>query len=298
MGFNDSSRRYYLHRLLKIIIFPGILSCFPGIFAQDINRQVYYLPYDKVVFITTHNAYNHRPDHLFPNQRYNITRQLNDGVRGFMLDIYLHKNQVEMYHGFRLLGHTKLIKTLIILKKFLDTHPDAIITLFFECYVPFKEVEKVFIQSKLMTYLNTQPKGKKWLTLNEMIASGKRLVVFSSENDSIKDSWYHYVYDYATETAYSNSKPSDFNFQSGRGSPENSLLILNNFLYSFTGTGSPCKAKHVNSFHFLFDRCMRCINETGKTPNFLAVDFYNKGKVFKVADSINKISLEQFYEVK
>jgi len=298
MGVIESGRRYHWLKLLIIIIFPGILSWSSAVFAQDVNRQLYSLPYDKVVFITTHNAYNHRPNHLFPNQRYNIKRQLNDGVRAFMLDIYPHKNQVEMYHGFRLLGHTKLIKTLNILKKFLDTHPDAIITLFFECYVPFKEVEKVFVQSDLMAYLNTQAKGKKWLTLNEMIASGKRLVVFSSENDSIKDSWYHYVYDYSTETAYSNSRPSDFNFKSDRGSAENSLLILNNFLYSFTGTGSPCKAKHVNSFDFLFDRCKRCMSQTGKIPNFLTVDFYHKGDVFKVADSINKITMKQFNEMK
>ena len=44
--------------------------------------------YNEVAYLTTHNAFNSDEDGLlFPNQSNNIASQLNDGVRGLMIDV-------------------------------------------------------------------------------------------------------------------------------------------------------------------------------------------------------------------
>ena len=48
-------------------------------------------PFDEVVFPTTHNAYNYETgvtQFFQPNQDFPIRRQLLDGVRGLMLDVW------------------------------------------------------------------------------------------------------------------------------------------------------------------------------------------------------------------
>lgn len=265
-------------------------------FSQKGDTGKYLLPYDKVVIAVTHNAFNYRPKFLFANQSRSIERQLNDGVRGFMLDIYMHKERVEMYHTYRFLGHTKLSKELKVIKKFLDRNPTEIITLFFENYVPFDELEKAFHQTGLLDYAYAQPLGERWPTLKEMAQKGKRLVVFSSERDLVPDNWCHFVYDYVTETSYYNLKTGDFNFRSDRGNNKNSLFLMNHFLYRFRAIASPFKSKKVNSFDFLFGRCVRSIFEKGKIPNFIAVDFYHKGDVIRVADSVNVLIVKGVFD--
>ena len=59
--------------------------------------------YNEVAYLTTHNAFNSDEDGLlFPNQSYNIASQLNDGVRGLMIDVYdyLEPQQPITPHSF------------------------------------------------------------------------------------------------------------------------------------------------------------------------------------------------------
>jgi len=262
--------------------------------AQYRDTNIYNLPYDKVVNIATHNSYNSRPFHIFPNQAYSVKHQLKDGVRALLLDIYLHKERVEMYHSYRILGHTKLITTLKVIKEFLIAHPHEVVTILFECYVPFPYIERDFTKSGLIDYVYTQPLKAKWPTLKEMTSKGKQLVVFSSERDYIPDNWCHFIYDYVTETSWFNNKTGDFNYRPDRGNKENSLFLMNHFLYRWRMVASPFKAKKVNSFDFLFGRCMRLILEKNRIPNFVAVDFYNRGKCIQVKDSLNAFIYRDF----
>lgn len=54
------------------------------------DEQLCELPLDEVVFATTHNsmAASDQPGWLIPNQELGIAQQLEDGVRGFMIDVY------------------------------------------------------------------------------------------------------------------------------------------------------------------------------------------------------------------
>ena len=51
--------------------------------------------YNEVAYLTTHNAYSSFEDGFYlPNQNLNITSQLNQGVRAFMLDVYSEDDEL------------------------------------------------------------------------------------------------------------------------------------------------------------------------------------------------------------
>ncbi len=69
--------------------------------------------FNEVAFLTTHNAFNCQ-EHGFnlPNQTWGITKQLHDGVRGLMLDVYDVNGVLTVYHGYSILGSMPLSQIL------------------------------------------------------------------------------------------------------------------------------------------------------------------------------------------
>src|SRR5690554_5963891 len=71
--------------------------------------------YDQVVYATTHNAFNASDEGFkLANQTHGVRRQLEDGVRGLMLDIYDEGDDVLVYHGVLsdFLGYARLADVL------------------------------------------------------------------------------------------------------------------------------------------------------------------------------------------
>lgn len=249
--------------------------------------------YDEVAYITTHNAYNsEEAGLLFPNHTFDIAHQLEDGVRALMLDVYDEGGVATQYHGFSALGTVPLADDLQVIKTFLDTHPNEVVTIIFECYISALMMEEVFTDVGLIPYLHEQTAGEPWPTLQSMIDSDKRLVVLTDkDNAQVGQDWYHYVWDFAVETHFTNNSPSDFDCDFNRGDPENDLFILNHFVTDANiGVGLPDQAEIVNEFSYFYDRAELCQAETGKFPNFLTIDFHELGNVFLVADSINGVA--------
>ena len=252
--------------------------------------------YNEVSFLTTHNAYNSKEDGFkLPNQKWNITTQLNSGVRALMIDVYDESGQLEVYHGFKVLGSKPFIHILKEIKAFMDENENDVVTIILECYASSDQIATDFKNSGLSKYLYPKTIDEEWKTLEQMIIDNTRLVVFSDKNDAQTDQeWYHYIWDYAVETDYSNNKKEDFDcdFNRGRDNAANKdLFILNHFLTnSVTGVGRPNKSKEVNSNPYFLERVKECQQETGKFPNFITVDFYNSGNCWEVVDIINNTS--------
>lgn len=246
--------------------------------------------FDQVAYVTTHNAFNAEEDGFnLPNHTYGITRQLNDGVRGLMIDVYDEGGVATVYHSFALLGTATLESNLQEIKDFLDANPNEIVTIIFECYADFELVETAFVNTELLSFAHQQNTGDPWPTLQQMIDSGKRLVVLSDRNDAAPgENWYHYVWEYAVETPFSNNSNSDFTCDFNRGNPDNGLFILNHFATDpDIGIGRTDLSELANEFDFFYNRADACWNTLGKFPNFLTIDFHELGDVFEVADSIN-----------
>lgn len=245
-------------------------------------------PYDEVCYATTHNAFNYQGAFLFPNQSHDVARQLQDGVRGLMLDVYWYNGRPTVYHSSNFLGNQPLGDILADVKSFLDGNPGEVVTIIFESYITAAQMADAFMQAGLLPYLHTQPVADPWPTLGDLIATGERLVVFTDVDDGQAYPWYHYVWDYAVETHYSADSRLDFSCDYNRGDSANGLFILNHFVtQSQLGYGLIDSAEAVNANPYLLGRAMGCWAATGKMPNFLTVDFYERGDVMAAKDALN-----------
>jgi hypothetical protein len=241
--------------------------------------------YDQVAYATTHNAMSNMEDGFTgPNQRYGVARQLEDGVRGLMLDTYNSAGVVSLCHSFCVLGERPLVDTLIDIREFLERRPYEIVTIIFESYVSAAATAATFTAAGLDPYLHAQPVADPWPTLREMIASGRRLVVFTDSGGGTYP-WYHHVWSYAFETHYSFATPESLSCTPNRGNPANRLFILNHFLTQVFG--SPQLAEQINHNPLFIDRANACAAANGALPNFVTVDFHDIGDTFAVVDALN-----------
>ncbi|MAU35959.1 MAG: hypothetical protein CMD14_01130 [Flavobacteriales bacterium] len=247
--------------------------------------------YNEVSYLTTHNAFNSDEDGLlFPNQTYNIESQLNDGVRGLMIDVYDHFGTPTAYHSIFALGTIPLSEIFNDLKTFLDNNPNEIVTIILECYVAANTIEDEINQSGLSNYLYSH--NLTWPTLQNMIDNNNRLVIFSDMDDaSNSQSWYHYIWDHAVETHFSVDNINDFTCDFNRGNSTNDLFILNHFVTDATlGYGLYTESHNVNSNPFLITRAMNCHTQTTKVPNFVTLDFYELGDGLNAVNQLNALN--------
>ena len=246
--------------------------------------------YNEVAYLTTHNSYSSAAaGFTFPNQNLSITDQLNSGVRGFMLDVYDLMGTPTVYHGSFVLGAEPLSNSLGIFEQFLNTNPNEIITIIFECYVPANDIESEINTSGLNNYLFEKIPGIDWPTLQEMIDNNQRLIILTDKNDAaVSQGWYHYVWDHAVETHFSVNDPADFNNEFNRGDSLNDLFIFNHFITNAVlGTGNETASAIVNEYNFLMNRINANYLSKSKFPNFITLDFVDQGDGLNVVNTIN-----------
>jgi hypothetical protein len=260
--------------------------------------------FDEVAYATTHNAFATLEQIYFPpaNQTFTMTRQLEDGVRALMLDVWYvdtdrdgRADGVFLCHTLPFCGNPRrsLADGLAEVRDFLASHPGEVVTLLFESYVAAADVAAAFAEVGLLDQVYVHAGGA-WPTLGEMLERGERLVVLTddrlSDADRARFPWYHYLWDsLAFETPFSLT-PAEF-FAAGftcedlRGEPTNDLFILNHFL---TDTiGHPSFAELVNFNPEFLERARECEAFHGRIPNFVTVDYYEIGDVFDVVAALN-----------
>jgi len=243
--------------------------------------------YDQVSYPMTHNAMsNAAAGWGVPNQNFGITRQLNDGVRGLMLDTYDEDGELLLCHVTCLAGSQPLVEGLGQIKAFLDENPNEVISIIFENYITHAQTASAFEDSGLIDFVYAHDASEPWPTLSELIDAGARLVVFQETlPEEAEYPWLMNIWENAWETPFSFATPEDFVCDPNRGDPDNPLFLLNHFL---TGLGgSPDLAEMVNYDPLFIDRAQQCEQEGEALPNFVAVDFYDIGDLFDVVDTLN-----------
>ncbi len=244
--------------------------------------------YDAVSYPTTHNAMSNEEDRWRPpNQGPNLWHQLEDGVRGFMLDTYAAEDGTPLLcHGVCGVpfGQRPLADALADLREFMDCHPTEVITLILESHLPEAPTARAFEDTGLLPYLHAQPPGAPWPTLRAMIEGGRRLVVFTESAD-VTLPWHHHAYAYAWDNDYAATDASDFDCAVNRGASANALFVLNHFLTAPVAMRS--LAASVNFDPVLSAHVERCRTETGRRPNFVTVDFYDTSDLFSVVRRLN-----------
>ena len=244
--------------------------------------------FDQVAYPMTHNAMsNDEAGWILPNQNFGIMRQLNDGIRGLMLDTYDEDGALLLCHVTCLAGSQPLVEGLGEITTFLEANPDEVVSIIFENYITHAQTAGAFEASGLIDFVSVHEVGEPWPTLGELIETNTRLVVFQEKKPQEAEfPWLMNIWDHAWETPFSFATPEEFVCTPNRGDPANPLFLLNHFLTATLG-GKPEFAEMVNYNPLFIDRARQCAEEGNDFPNFVAVDFYDIGDLFAVVDALN-----------
>jgi len=244
-------------------------------------------PFDQVAFAGAHNAMSNADDGwLLPNQQHGLANQLEQGVREFLIDTHEWQGRTWLCHEYCELGNIPLIEALGIFREFMDTHPDEVLAFSIQEGISNAATEAAFIESGLVKYVYTHPVGEPWPTLGQMIDDGTRLLVMT-EGSGPPPAWYQPEFELSWDTPYFFTSPAEFSCEPFRGSPKNPLFEVNHWLS--TPFSSPENAAQVNVYDVLWPRVEKCREESGRIPNFVAVDFVSIGDLMRVVDRLNGV---------
>ena len=244
--------------------------------------------YAEVVFPGTHNSMSNAEDRwIVPNQNRNLRSQLVDGIRVFLLDIYLDGGEVALCHSICLAGRRPFLEAMNELRAFLESQPREVITLILEDYVDAEAIEDVIVAAGLTPYLYARTEGMPWPTLGAMIAQGRRLVI-TAQDEGPPPTWLHNIWSLAWDTPYTFRSVEEFSCRRNRGSTSNDLFLLNHWILN--PAAAPRHGEEANAYDVLMARIDTCIAQWSRLPTFIAVDFYDIGDLFEVVDVLNGIA--------
>lgn len=242
---------------------------------------------DAVRFPGTHNSMSAADEGwLGPNQGHGIERQLDDGVRAMMLDTYEVDGELLLCHGYCSLGSRPLIDALQGIDAFLAAHPDELLLLILQDGTSVEATTAALEAAGLAarTYDATpQLQGAPWPTLGELTAAGHQLIV-SAESRGPPPAWYHHAWDLFSDTPYSFRAVEEFSCAPNRGGPESPLFLVNHWLGPLPSEDT---AADVNVAEVLRARVEACEAERGRVANFVGVDHYQTGDLFRVVAALN-----------
>ena len=206
------------------------------------------------------------------------------------------KRGMYLCHSFCELGATPLDSVLDDLHTFLVANPGAVVVVINQDYVTPEDFVGAVEDAGVAEFAYTGPTGGRWPTLREMVDSGKR-VVFLAENKAGGAPWYHLAYDGITEeTPFAFSKVAQLtnpaklaaSCAANRGSADSPIFLLNHWITT-DPLPLPSQSSVVNAYEPLLKRARDCQRIRKHFPNLLAVDFYLRGEVFRVVDTLNGV---------
>ncbi|KAG0177597.1 hypothetical protein DFQ28_004178 [Apophysomyces sp. BC1034] len=262
----------------------------------------------------THNSYSYLPN-VAANQVCPISSQLDDGVRGLKLSAVRPSNNDSSSSDTIHLCHTSCLlldvgpanNTLAGIAQWVKNNPNEVITIMWNNLGDFSaaDFKAAYEGTGLLEYSHFQTwQNWTWPTLQEMIASGKRVVNFlDEESDQTTVPWLMAEFGYAFETPYNNSNESSFSCIIDRPqsppNPTGIMYVMNHFLYRNIDLGGipiefPQKGTaSVTNSDSLLKQAQNCTATFGRQPNFLEVDFYNRGNGLAIAAQLNNVTYQQ-----
>jgi hypothetical protein len=182
------------------------------------------------------------------------------------------------------LGADPLDRELEAIRGFLEGHPDQVLIVIVEDYVPPATIERAFEQAGLTRYLATLDRGQPLPTLETLIAHGQRLVVFAEENGG-SPAWYMPAFSFIQDTPLGATRPDQLSCERYRGEADSPLLLINYWIPPFPP--SPTLNAGIGRAAILRRHIERCLEKRGSKGAIVAVDFYQRTSVVDVAKELN-----------
>jgi hypothetical protein len=285
------------YRKLKfkyLLIVLVLLSSCEKESIEDASVKLLPRKYNEVCFLMTHNAMNNTEKGFsIPNQTHSVYNQLKNGVRGLMLDTYDGPDGVALtYHGFAAFGSQNLVDVLQEIKDFLLGNKNDVVTIIFQNDGSNIQLEKAIDSIGLNTLTFIHNNGDAWPTLQTMVDSNRRLVLFVENNKTPRASYLMHAWKTVFDTKYDYNNVSEFDSDVNRGgSGSKELYLINHWLQKelLPGVNVPDKtlATQANERGVIGKRVRDCADANSHFINFLGVDFYEIGGAKSVVDSIN-----------
>lgn len=292
----------------------AMLFSFVTVTAQATTLDSRDKPFNEYSWVTTHNSYEKINQNLKE-----IPAQLNDGVRGFMLDLYVNTFDVRPEQRIKVC-HRELAcygPLSAHLKKeflpFLKNNPKEVVTLFFQADVERAHVQEVFDTLPELADVSFDPanfSADRWPTINQMAARNNRLIMMTDRRNIAGDYWVQgkkitMLFDQdwmvqntwdalgniasSIESTHGWSCPTRWggvplNSQRVAGSTGKSwkpLFLMNQF---HPGTSTVFdSASYDNNLTYLKRREDNC----AVTPNYVGVNNYKSGEAQRYTDALN-----------
>jgi hypothetical protein len=334
------TERAWLRRSLVAMTILLCTACGAGQHATDSpscngSPALCSRPLNDVIFPGTHNSFaaSDEPGWYFANQTYPIARQLQDGIRAFLIDIHYGvydpatgrvrtdlaaegsdrnkvaqqlpesalriadrvaggiglgtlKGKPEPYlcHTLCELGAEPLDRELDGIATFLREHPDQVLVVIVEDYVPPSTINEAFSSAGLTRYVATLKLHAALPTLGELIKSDHRLLVFAEEKGG-SPAWYMPAFSFIQDTPLGAVHPGQLSCARYRGNADSPMLLINYWIPPFPP--SITLNAQIGRATFLRAHISRCIRERDIGGAILAVDFYQRTAVVEVAQQLN-----------
>lgn len=271
------------------------------------------VPFDKLSWVTTHNSYEKINQNLKE-----IPQQLNDGVRGFMLDLY-YKPQFSGANAIRVC-HKELmcygsfanqLKNEFL--PFLQKNKNEVVTLFLETYITRAQLQTLFDSIPHVADVAFDPANfgpAAWPTRGQMVQKNNRLIIFTDNagvagtytvngrpvkvlHDRqwlVQNRWDTLgpvasnilaAHDFSCPTRWSDVPLATAEVSANTGKRWNRLFLMNQF-HHVTSTISD-SAAYDNNLTYLLRRADNC----GRQPNFIGVNNYRNGDLDSYAKALS-----------
>ena len=222
---------------------------------------------------------------LAPNQQHSIEQQLQDGIRGLLLDTHYDNGVPALCHSWCAFGSRDFVDALLGIGAFLDANPDEVVAIIIQDGISPEDTEQSFIDAGLADRIYTHVGA--FPTLAQLLDTGRRLVV-GAEFSAPPPAWYHHAWDLWFDTPYSFDSIDAFSCELNRGAETNPLFLMNHWISNPLSTEA--SAIEANALDVLLPRAEQCRAERGHIPNLVAVDHYAVGDVFAVVDALNGVA--------
>ena len=241
------------------------------------------------MFAGTHNSHAATEDGYTAfnaNHGQGVGPQLEAGVRALLLDTYYDGDTIVLCHGPCNLGSTPHLEVLQLIVDFLVENPGELITIIYQDAVSAADLVLDYEATGAIELVYAHPEGEPWPTLGEMVEANTRLVV-TAEQGGPPPAWHHNIWEVGWDTPYGPMDPADLSCELNRGSPDNDLFLVNHWVNNLVGLPSADNAEIVNAYDFLLGRAQDCWAMWDHPPNILAVDFWSRGDLFAVVETLN-----------
>lgn len=259
--------------------------------------------FDQVTYLGAHNAHANKEDgfSVYHQQIWSIAKQLEKGVRHFLIDVHPYKGVALLCHGScdaKGLAQTgmKQFKTfrsaLVTIKKFLDAHPQEIISVELENYaspaLTYRTIQSIPGLTKYILtpeFYDPNKNRGRWPQLKTLHKMNKRLIIFDNQSNSKNSKYGYNTGTYLRRNMYGTLDPNKACEVRGDKKSTQSLVQMNYF-----GTvGSPVSVHNApNMLKQVWFICQKKGTFTQSRPNFLALDFVDRGNAMKWVNELNK----------